>query len=120
MQHCTLHQLISGRGKPRTMVPLATVRGHRAPREDGTLLEIGHIAPRGCTVTHPTLESSVRPPFGESNHTFRAAPVGTSPDFSNYWRIGGANQRKLLCHNDFSLIPGAPDADRVYPEFVWI
>jgi hypothetical protein len=45
---------------------------------------------------------------------------GASPDFSNCWRIGGANQRKLLCCNDFSLIPGAPDADRVYPEFVWI
>jgi len=44
----------------------------------------------------------------------------SSPDFSNIKRIGGANQRKLLCRNDFSLIPGAPDADRVYPEFVWI
>ena len=33
---------------------------------------------------------------------------------------GDANQRKLLCRNDFSLIPGAPDADRVYTEFVWI
>ena len=33
-------------------------------------------------------------------------------------RIGGANQRKLLCSNDFSLILGAPDADRVYAESV--
>jgi hypothetical protein len=32
--------------------------------------------------------------------------------------IGGANQRKLLCHNDFPLIPEAPDADRVYAESV--
>ena len=31
-------------GQTRTKVPLATVRGHRAPREDGTLLESGHIA----------------------------------------------------------------------------
>ena len=39
------HQLISGRGKPRTKVPLATVRGHRAPREDGTILYRGVFQP---------------------------------------------------------------------------
>ena len=38
------HQLISGRDEARTKVPHARVRGHRAPREDGTLLESGHIA----------------------------------------------------------------------------
>src|SRR5262249_61689993 len=31
------HQLISGRGAPRTMVPHATVRGHRAPRRTGPI-----------------------------------------------------------------------------------
>ena len=46
--------------------------------------------------------------------------IGASLHFSKYECIGGANQRKLLCRNDFSLIPGAPDADRVYTEFVWI
>ena len=43
-----------------------------------------------------------------------------SLNFSNHERIGGANQRKLLCRNDFSWIPGAPDADRLYAEFVRI
>jgi hypothetical protein len=28
-------------------------------------------------------------------------------------RIGPTNQRKLLCHNDFTQVRGAPDADRV-------
>jgi transposase len=27
--------------------------------------------------------------------------------------IGSPNQRKLLCHNDFAQVRGAPDADRV-------
>jgi len=42
------------------------VRGHRAPREDGTLLESGHIA--ATWDTHPTLESV----------TFRSSPFGDS------------------------------------------
>jgi hypothetical protein len=53
----------------------------RAPYKDGTLLESGILQPRGCTVTHPTLESVTfrSSPFGDSNHTFRAAPLGTRP-----------------------------------------
>src|SRR6516162_1715220 len=58
------HQLISGRGKPRTKVPLATVRGHRAPREDGTILYRGVFQPCWIPITHPTLElESVRVHF---------------------------------------------------------
>src|SRR4029077_16768860 len=46
---------------PRTKVPLATVRGHRAPREDGTILYRGVFQPCWIPITHPTLElQSVR------------------------------------------------------------
>ena len=44
--------------------------------------------------------------------TTRGSP---SLDFSNFvWCIGAKNQRKILCHNNFSLILERADADRVY------
>jgi hypothetical protein len=52
---------------PRTMVPLATVRGQRAPREDGTILYRGVFQPCWKPITHPTLElESVRFPWSPS------------------------------------------------------
>src|ERR1700757_4073865 len=44
-------------GRARTKIPLAAVRGHRAPRADGTLLPSGMLQPAVVPVTHPTLES---------------------------------------------------------------
>src|SRR5215831_13168988 len=55
----------------------ATVRGHKAPREDGTHLPDGVFQPASVTVTHPTLESVMfrSSPFRRFPHfTFRMAP----------------------------------------------
>ena len=46
-----------------------------------------------------------------------AADLSVLPslDFSNpVWCIGVKNQRKILCHSNFSLILERADADRVY------
>ena len=47
----------------------------------GPFWKAGILQPRGCTITHPTSESVTfrSSPFGDSNHTFRAAPLGTRP-----------------------------------------
>src|ERR1700756_3379433 len=75
------HQLISGRGKPVPRSLLQQCEGTGLQGRMGPFWKAGILQPRGCTVTLPTLESVTfrSSPFGDSNHTFRAAPLGTRP-----------------------------------------
>src|SRR5215469_12908552 len=53
-----LHQLISGRNRVRTKIPLATVRGHKGSKEDGTHLPSGVLQP-DCRNGHTSILESV-------------------------------------------------------------
>jgi hypothetical protein len=53
--------------------------------------------------------------FGELYVNFSASLARISQTIE---RIGGANQRELLCGNNFHRFRETPDADRVYAESV--
>ena len=60
--------------------------------------EAGYIDGRNVTVEYHWLEGQYDR-LARISHTNRG--------------IGAPNQRELLCHNDFTQVRGAPDADRV-------
>jgi hypothetical protein len=66
-------------GRARTKIPLAAVRGHRAPGGWDPSTE-RHVAASRRTGHTSHLGISIRSsPFGGSNHAFRMAPLGTKP-----------------------------------------
>ena len=67
--------------RPSYKVPLATVRGHRGSKEDGTILVSGVLQPVRVYGHTSALESVMflSSSFKDSNHTFIAAPSGTRP-----------------------------------------
>src|SRR3990172_819645 len=81
------HQLISGWDRP---VPRSLMRGHRAPRRDGTHLDRGVLQPCPATVTHPPwidmlVSESLSHPLPSDSpaawpgaQALRMAPSGTS------------------------------------------
>src|SRR5262249_17333927 len=96
-------------GARRTKIPLATVRGHRAPREDGTILYRGVFQPYWIPITHPTLElESVRvhfvsfgdpPSFHLQNGAFRHHAV---------LEIAPERDQQLACDGDDRNPPDTP------------
>jgi len=76
------HKLISGRDESRTKVPSCNSARAQGSKEDGTILFRGVLQPASGYGHTSALESVMffsSSPFRESNHTFRAAPLGTRP-----------------------------------------
>src|SRR5262249_39638618 len=79
----------------RTKVPHARVRGHRAPRKDGTHLPSGVLQPAVVPVTHPTLES-VRFSF----RRFQAHLLNSPPRHQTRFEIEAERRQPLACVAD--------------------